>query len=93
MKGPILAMLLLCSLCNFAFASSGLTSMDELLVGSSGMIQSAGILIMHPETGETHKILVKDNQAVRKKMDSFGYRVLQSELINSVGERKLVLLS
>jgi len=66
--------------------------MDELLVGSSGMIHSAGVLIMHPETGETRKILISENQAIRRKMDNFGYRVSQSELVNSVGERKLMLL-
>lgn len=65
---------------------------DELLFGTSGMIHSAGVLIMHPETDETHKIMAKENQTIRKKMDNFGYRVSQPELINSVGERKLMLL-
>ncbi len=62
---------------------------DEIVFGATSMIQDAHVSTF--DIGKTRQEKF-DIQNLRRKVDGFGYRVVQSELIKDGGEKKLFVL-
>jgi len=65
---------------------------DEILLGTSGMIQDAACLAVHPGTGRQHRFALSEQPALRRKIDRFGYRVLQPSIVRCGGRSRAMLL-
>lgn len=65
---------------------------DEILLGTSGMIQNAAFVTAHPDIDRQHVFAIAEQASLRKKIDRFGYRVLQPEIVNSGGRDKVMFL-
>ena len=62
---------------------------DELLTGASSMIQDAKMLVIDQDDDSQELFEVAP---LRRKIDGFGYRVLQPELVGTGDEKQLFLL-
>ncbi|NQT85482.1 PQQ-like beta-propeller repeat protein, partial [bacterium] len=65
---------------------------DEILLGTSSMIQDSAFVTVQPGTGKQHVLAIAEEASLRKKVDRFGYRVLQPEIVRSGGRSKIMLL-
>jgi len=65
---------------------------DEILLGSTSMIDNSTFATVHPGSGKHHVFAIGEQRSLRRKIDRFGYRVLQPELVRCHGGDKLMLL-
>ena len=65
---------------------------DEILLGTSGMIDDSAFATVHPGSGTHHVFAIAEQKSLRRKIDRFGYRVLQPEMVRSAGGGQVMLL-
>ncbi len=65
---------------------------EEILLGTSNMVHDSAFVTIHPRTGEQDVFAIAEQRALRKKIDGFGYRVVQPEIVTCDGRRRALLL-
>jgi len=65
---------------------------DELLMGASSMINDSALAVVGLASGKPQLWTVSQQASIRRKIDRFGYRVLQPLLVRDGRDDKIMLL-
>jgi len=72
-----------------AFRVCDIDGFQQILLGTSGVIQNSDIVKLNPANSQQQTVKL---QAIQKQIDRFGYRVVQSEIISDGNSFKYLVL-